>query len=400
MRSKSQVKKHHILIVSSWYPSEKTPYEGIFVKEQAVALKEEGYQVGVIVPTFRNIISSLKPLRFNFLYYFELDDEIPTYHLHILKLLPFRLVFSERINYLIFRISLYRFMKQYIAQIGMPDLIHGHIILMGGYIAMLVAQILSLPLVVTEHGSSILQFRKSWTPYLTKVTHGAHCLISVSHYFSKIVTGVTGVATEVVPNMVDTDFFTLRPYKVNLDGKRILIIARLNRDKGIHVLLQAFSAAYKGNKNISLDIGGSGEQEVHLKQMVRSLGIEGQVRFLGQLSGEQVRDSMHNADVLVLTSISVEYSGGILVEAMATGLPIIATRSGAPQEIISNDHLGLLVSHVNVLELKNALVTTLSAIENKKYDPKFIRDYVIHNFSKKVFVSKLNEIYTRILSNK
>ena len=72
-------------------------------------------------------------------------------------------------NYILFLSSISEFMEQYMAKLGMPDLIHGHSLLTGGYIAMLVAQILKLPLVVTEHGPSTAhcpsaQARRADTP--------------------------------------------------------------------------------------------------------------------------------------------------------------------------------------------------------------------------------------------
>lgn len=112
--------------------------------------------------------------------------------------------------------------------------------------------------------------------------------------------------------------------------------------KRVDRLLDAFAIARRHEPRLLLTLVGSGPLELCLRQQARSLGIEAHVRFLPAASREEVRDRMAAADFLVLPSAS-ETFGVVVIEALAMGIPVLATDCGGPGDILDDPALGMLV---------------------------------------------------------
>lgn len=112
-----------------------------------------------------------------------------------------------------------------------------------------------------------------------------------------------------------------------------------NRHKGIDCLLDVVAMVRSRGVGVSLVIVGSGQLAPQLVRQTEELGLERQVRFTGHLdTAEAVRDQLDCADVFVLTS-RVEGLPRAVIEAMARGLPVIATRAGGVEELLSEDFI-------------------------------------------------------------
>ena len=124
--------------------------------------------------------------------------------------------------------------------------------------------------------------------------------------------------------------------------------------KCFDILIRAFAELIQGGyTDIQLRILGRGDEKPGLEKLARDLNIEDKVIFAGRLSREAVRDELQAANCFVLAS-RFEAFGIVLIEAMATGLPVIATRSGGPENIIKPEY-GYLVDTENVNELAQAM---------------------------------------------
>jgi glycosyltransferase involved in cell wall biosynthesis len=146
------------------------------------------------------------------------------------------------------------------------------------------------------------------------------------------------------------------------------------------------------NPNVELRIGGEGELEKQLKDKVQELNLS-QIIFLGRLSRNQVEYEMLNSHAFVLSS-DVETFGVVLIESLALGKPIIATRSGGPEYIVNGKN-GFLVEPKNVDDLSNAMLSMIEKYEN--FNPKSIQDDCFENYGPKVIGKKLIEIYKEAL---
>jgi len=384
----------HVLILPSWYPTRACPIRGIFLQQQALALRRAGIKVGVIYPDFRSFrefkISALADNYFQIC--LRVDEGIPTYYYHgwnipRLQLEPY--LWKRQTN---------RLFNCYVSKYGYPDLIHAHSILWGGVSAMEIAQNENIPYIITEHASNYVQgMIRSWQkPFIRRAVNNADILLAVSKYLAnQLLPYCDRTIIEVVPNMVDTDFFIPPPAPRQIRPFRFLTVARLTPKKGIDLLIKAFARAFPSEQDIFLDIGGDGEQRTELESLVKKLKLDGRVSFLGGLSREQVRKAMWRANVFILPSY-VETFGVALIEAMSTGLFVIATCCGGPEEFIIPD-TGWLVEPGDILELSIAIKKIYNnRLALDKREPS-IRNYIVSKFSDKAVLEKILRYYNRAI---
>lgn len=135
-------------------------------------------------------------------------------------------------------------------------------------------------------------------------------------------------------------------------GGRILTVSRLIERKGLDTLIQAL--ARSRDRMLHLDIAGEGPEGPALRQLAHSIGVAGRVRFHGFVDRVRLATLYANADVFALVSRAESCSMAML-EAMAAGLPIVATKVGGNVELIEHGVNGLLVEPQNIEALESAL---------------------------------------------
>src|SRR4030042_4007780 len=170
-------------------------------------------------------------------------------------------------------------------------------------------------------------------------------MIAVSPFLAKeIRTFHDELEIEVIGNVIRTDFF--KPQENMTEGlpskTRFLSIASLLKEKGFIYLLEAAQLLnQRGGISFEVMIGGGGPERDRRRRHVEVSGLSDQGYFLGPMNRSQVRDQMQRCDVFVLPSLQATF-GVVLVEAMACGKPVIATRCGGPEFGVTED-TGFLV---------------------------------------------------------
>lgn len=379
----------HVLIIPSWYPTEQSPVAGVFFAEQAKALHNAGIRVGVVAPIQRSIRTLTKGhfLNYNFKTEFHEEDGIP-----IFRSLGWAIPKLPRVSRQIWLWQARRLINLYIQRFGKPDIIHAHAVIWGGVAAFEASQRLGIPYIVMEHSSTYARgLIKPWQePDIKIVLQRAAKRIAVSRSLAKLIAPYAmGLPIEVVPNIVDTEFFTLPQQSRSSRPFIFLSVALLTPNKGIDVLIKAFEKEFRGHSEVELWIGGDGPQRPDLERLVQRLSIESQVRFLGLLTREQVREAMWRANTFVLPSY-VETFGVVFIEAMATGLPVIATRCGGPEEFVTPE-VGRLVPPGDIEQLGEAMETVYRSWEVSFGEQ--ISRWTAEKFSSLVVSSRLKEIY-------
>jgi glycosyltransferase involved in cell wall biosynthesis len=125
-----------------------------------------------------------------------------------------------------------------------------------------------------------------------------------------------------------------------------------------------------------------------LKALCRERGVAARVDFPGLLSSSRVRDAMEACDAFVLAS-DVETFGVVVIEALACGRPVVVTRSGGPDHLVTAAN-GLLVPPANLPALRDAL--TLVRRSATGYDRAAIRADALRNYSPAAFARRFGEI--------
>lgn len=176
----------------------------------------------------------------------------------------------------------------------------------------------------------------------------------------------------------------------------ILSVGRLNYQKGLRFLIKAMSILKKSTPNIKLVIVGEGEELPILKRLVHSLGIAESVVFTGALNQTEIKSAYSSCDIFVLPSL-FESFGISLIEAQASGKPVIGTKAGGAPEALLNGETGYLVEPGNSFALAEKIAHILSnhskAIQMGIKGKKFVEQ----RFSIKNSVTKIEEIYEKII---
>jgi glycosyltransferase involved in cell wall biosynthesis len=164
--------------------------------------------------------------------------------------------------------------------------------------------------------------------------------------------GLRGAAVEI-PLGVDIDHFAPAARPPPAGGLRIGYVGRLETHKGVDILLDAITT----HPTWTLDITGDGTAGAALRRQATSLGLDGRVRFSGWSDQGELADRYRSYDVVVVASVDTpgwsEQFGRVAVEAMASGVPVVASRAGALPEVIGA--AGLLVEPADPVALGAAL---------------------------------------------
>jgi glycosyltransferase involved in cell wall biosynthesis len=383
-----------VLIVPSWYPTEERPNAGIFFKEQAIALQEQGLEVIVAYPELHSL-KELKKRKFKRGFYHKIEDGVETYRIKEYNFLPK----IKRGSGIIYYWKLKKILVKLIEAGKKPDIIHAHSVLWGGWAAAKISKEYKIPLIITEHSTAFVRglIKEYQKPFIREAFHEAKRIIVVGLGLKKELKKYAKQEKIVlIPNIVDTSFFKPSVVVRKNDQFRFFSLAFLTHKKGFDVLLKAFARAFKGSDKVELIIGGDGEERGNLERLAVDLGIEKQVAFLGELSREQAVMEMQKCDVFVLAS-RFETFGVVFIEALACGKPIIATKCGGP-EIIVNQKNGLLVERENVEELTEALIR-MKANYNQYNKDEIVAD-CHERFGKSSVCEKIIQEYVKAINSK
>jgi glycosyltransferase involved in cell wall biosynthesis len=390
----------HVLVIPLSYPTSDEPARGCFYREQAIALRGHGLCVGVIAPLFRSLRQLFSPKRNRTRGFRALDDNGvatlicerwarfgPTPRLHLRDWI--------RVGGRLF--------SSYVDRHGHPDVIHAHGTLAAGQLAKVICKRTGIPYVVTEHSTAFVRNAvRPWQDTRVKdVLASAAARIVVSPALGNLLEQrYEGAANpwQWIPNIVSPLFEPSalpRPASPGRTRFRFLNVALLTSNKGQDTLLHAVSKLVSAGVDVELRIVGGGVLQPALSRLANQLGIASHVRFLGTVDRRSVVAEMQSADAFVLSSRH-ETFGVVLIEALACGLPVIATTCGGPECIVGLDD-GLLVPPNDASALAGAMEQIV--LQRSKYLAAELRERCLARFGESAVTAQIAKVYARVLSS-
>lgn len=391
--------KLHVVMLPSWFPSAHSSVNGIFIAEQARLLARY-VTLGVVYPDLRSA-RQLRPSTIaaqHFQTREELDDGV-----RVVRQLGWN-VPRPRVQAALYLRPALRMLRSYIRRHGRPDLLHAHSVFWGGHAASVAARELGIPYLVTEHWSGYGDGEvTAWQGTVaTRVFREAGAVVCVSKALANALESyVGGREVGVIANPIDTDFFDLPHEPPPKHPFTVVTIAGLREVKRLDLLLTAFAAAFGPRQGVQpgsvpsarLLIGGGGPEHAALLALAKRLGIEEQVELAGPVSREGVRRIVHLGHVFVSSS-RTETFGMAIAEAQAAGLPVIATRSGGAEEILSAES-GVLVPVDDTRALTEALLG-LARHGWSGAGPSEIRAGIVGRFRSNAVAEQILAVYERV----
>lgn len=382
-----------ILLIARGWPSARDPQWGCFERDQALALQAAGHQVVVM-----SVDGRTRFYRRKMGITHTCDSGIEVYTVFYV---PFALIdlISRRLKYKLrnyLALSVYRKVRK---EQGRPDLIYAHY-MENIFSAAAIKRKYKIPLVAIEHWSML---NRDYLPgYVNRIAEVAYAasdrIIAVSAFLQKQLWHHFKVKSRVVPNMVGREYVESTPW---LDEGRpdvftFVSIGSLVPGKGFDLLIQALHRHKEKLSPWKLIIVGGGRERRHLQKLIDDLGLSRHIVLVGKKSKAEMVDILKSSQVFVLASRG-ETFGVVYIEAMMLGLPVIATASGGPDDLI-NESNGLLVPVGNVDRLSDAILTMY---ENYSF---YNREQIVANgraaYAPDVVARQLTEVFEEVIPNK
>jgi glycosyltransferase involved in cell wall biosynthesis len=180
----------------------------------------------------------------------------------------------------------------------------------------------------------------------------------------------------------------------------ILFAGRLSREKGVHVLLQAMPLILEKHPRARLTVAGDGSQRTYLEQLARTLGLESRVHFLGRCSAERLNDLFADTNVVVLPTLWMENCPLAVLEAMAQGRPVVATRIGGLPELIEDGVSGALFDRGDAADLAAKILDLFSVPGRAEAAGERARLLHRSRFAPEIHASRLQGIYQSLLTHR
>jgi len=197
--------------------------------------------------------------------------------------------------------------------------------------------------------------------------------------------------------MFDGEIFN--DIKKQSKGNKIILLfmSRFVATKGVFELIDAFNEIQTSYPEVTLHLVGDGPEKSSIEKKISNLSLQDNIKLLGYIEGREKAQELINADIFILPS----YSEGCpisLLEAMAAGLPVIATDVGGIPNIITNEKNGVLLTSHSPNIIKKGIVKMLDNKKKRKEIGELNKKISWENYESKLITSRIEKIYKQISS--
>ena len=233
-----------------------------------------------------------------------------------------------------------------------PDVIHCQSLTMG-WMAFIINIFIKYPYVIYGRGDDIYADYRLKKTLLGLVIKNADAVIALTEDMKNEISKIHKREIFVIPNGISLDKYGKKQSNdihYSNGDKIILYVGRLHFIKGVKYLIEAMRIINKKLPNTKLLLIGDGKERKSLEKMVEEFGLNQCITFVGLVSNEDVPKYMAASDIFVLPSLSEGFPG-VILEAMASGLPIVTTKIKGLPEIVCDGINGYLVNPKNPREI-------------------------------------------------
>ena len=384
-------------------------YSETFIRDQIISLIDNGIEVFIFSNHLKfDEIDSLK-----FFKSYNLTDKILSYSsilpkdkknkiYNIFKIL-FRSIFTYNSLVYIKLFAKYfntnrRFLLENIFLLDFIiknkiNIIHAHFGPNGPRASLLKELGLKIKLFTTFHGYDIRLGQSRGLNFYKKLFDNSTGIISISNYNFENLLKFGAHSTKIfnIPNGINTEFFK-RNEQISSGNKiKIVTVARLVPEKGLHIAIEAVKKLINKQPDLEIEynIIGDGELKNSLEKLVIDYELVNIVKLLGRKNSNEVRDFLIHSDIFILSSIS-EALPTVIVEAQSCELPILATNVGSIKDMVKG---GIVVKSNDLEAFEAGLLELIKLRENWRIIGKQGRDFVIKNFDIQDQTKKIIDMY-------
>lgn len=331
-----------ILIIPAWYYNDEKPFAGIFFKEFAELLVKKGHMVAIVYVDVK-FNRQLK----NIGYSFKSVNGVEEFRCYLKNFTP-KVARGVELQE---RLALKRLANLIEDNFGRPDVIHLEAFTKV-YIAKYFKKFFDIPIVYTEHFSYVMKGgNKYYEAKLKDALNISDVCCAVSKTLAEKMRDRKPRKINIVPNIVN-----IQPTESENEIKKFTVkaLGAFTSIKRYDVLIKAFYDFQKNLKDdVRLIIGGDGPERDLLENLIKKYNLTNKVSLPGKIKREDICDFYETCSIFVCSS-EIETFSIVTAEALYLGVPVIATRCGGPEDMITESN-GLLVDVNNIKQMADAM---------------------------------------------
>ena len=388
--------RKHIIFLARWYPHRYDPMFGLFVQRHAEAAALFNDITVIYCQEQRalsiehNAHNSQPTAHCNYEIVRTLENDVDT----------IRIYYKKPKNKILSLLRFYRANMKALKLCKPADMIHVHILTRLGVIAWIQKLLHKTPYIITEHWSRYLPgngFGGFLRKFFTKiVVRNAETVTTVTENLANAMRnhGLKNDNYVVLPNVVNLDMFHITPKCTNAINHVPTIIhisCFEDKSKNISGLLESLKIVDDKGIDFQCTLIGEGMDLELMKEKAKELQLINKVSFTGLLQGQTLADELSSGDFLVLSS-NYENMPVVILEALASGLPVVSTNVGGIKEMV-DDTKGILVEPRNKEALAEAIIKMIET--HKNYDANYLRNSVIEKYGYESVGKFLSKLYNK-----
>ena len=388
----SKQQKPYILWLPSWYPNKSEPYSGDFIQRHAKAAALYDPVTVIFFTQFGEKVSQD--------YHIETTvngnlTEIIVY----IPFVPLKIRFLDRVRYNFKYYSFAKnFLKNYLKKFGPPHIVHVHVPMKAGNLALWIKQKFKTPFIVSEQASTYLKeapdnfFNRHWLYRLQvkKIFEAADYVTNVSAAVGEILKNLFNIKRfTVIHNTVDTTIFKYSPGKNNVFT--YIHVSSLTDQKNIFGILHVFERLSKIRTDWKLIVVGPYTTEI--KQFIERENLKGFIFLTGEVPYKEVAKYMQQAHAMVLFSKHENFPC-VVVEALCCGLPVISSDVAGVKEAVNASN-GILVKSGDKEQLLEEVIRTRDKYPD--YHMLQISSDAVSKYNYRAIGEKFHKLYSTVV---